>query len=187
MRAKKSVSLKAVVILLTVVLLIGCTVGGTLAWLAVKTEPVVNTFSTSDITISLDETTEEFKMVPGTDIDKDPAVTVAKGSEPCYVFVKINESANLDDYIRYDVDSAWKAVSGAEGVYYCTVDVLDADADMVIPILVGDKVHVLDDVTKDMMSAANTDEPELTFTAYAVQQAGFDTAEKAWTEASKLG
>ncbi len=74
----------------------GCAVGGTLAWLTDDGGTVTNTFTTSDINITLEETqggdNKEFKMVPGHTIAKDPKVTVKAGSEPCYVFVKIKEA-----------------------------------------------------------------------------------------------
>lgn len=110
MKAKKSVSMKAVVVLMALVLLIGCGVGGTLAWLMDKTEAVTNTFTVGDINIDLNEhtlnkdgtptttTTKEnstdYKILPGTSQAKDPFVTVKKDSEACWVFVKIVEKDN---------------------------------------------------------------------------------------------
>ena len=187
MRAKKSVSIKTLAALLAVVLVLGCAVGGTLAWLAVKSEPVVNTFTTSNIDITLTESTEEFQMVPGTDIAKDPVVTVAKGSEPCWLFVKIDESENLRSYIEYTVNTKWDPVYGVDNVYYMEIDLSSASADGSYPVLMDNEVHVFDTVTKAMMDAAATNKPTMTFTAYAVQKEGFRFAEDAWLEAQKLG
>ena len=110
MKSKKSVSMKAVVVLMALVLLIGCGVGGTLAWLMDKTEAVTNTFTVGDINIDLNEhaldengkltitTTNknltDYKILPGTSQAKDPFVTVKKDSEACWVFVKIVEKDN---------------------------------------------------------------------------------------------
>ena len=47
---------KIIAAMLTGVLLVGGAVGGTVAWLSVKTAPVVNTFTYGDINITLDET-----------------------------------------------------------------------------------------------------------------------------------
>ena len=44
---------------------------------------------------------------------------------------------------------------------------------------------VFDSVTKTMLEGAKTNAPTLTFTAYAVQKAGFKDAAAAWAEASK--
>ena len=46
---KKSVSMKVVVLLLAVVLLIGCTIGGSVAYLMANTNTVTNTFVVGNI------------------------------------------------------------------------------------------------------------------------------------------
>ena len=75
---------KALLVLLALVLVIGCTVGGTLAWLTAKTETVTNTFTVGDIgTLTLEEATgtviedgkKSYTIVPGMDIAKDPKVS----------------------------------------------------------------------------------------------------------------
>ena len=71
-------------------LCVGLGVAGTLAWLTDKTESVTNTFTTSNINITLTETTgSNYQMIPGFTITKDPKVTVSAGSEDCYLFVKL--------------------------------------------------------------------------------------------------
>lgn len=196
MNAKKSVSMKALVLLLAAVLLFGCAAGGTLAWLVTKSAPVINTFTTSDINITLKESKQDFKMVPGADIAKDPIVTVEAGSEACWLFVKIDESENLDTYLEYTVllsDTEWKTVPGTTGVYYREVAASKDNQAFAVLAGTGDGdlmngyVHVLDSVTKAMMETAKNNEPTLTFTAYAVQKEGFADAAAAWDEAKKLG
>ena len=75
-------------------------------------------------------------------------------------------------------------VAGVSGVYYRTVA---ADAtEREFSVLANDKVTVKDTVTKaDMDAIVNKTaaEPTLTFTAYAVQQAGFTDVAAAWTAA----
>lgn len=56
---------RTLALLVALVLVVGCIIGGTLAWLTAKTDAVVNTFTTSDIDVTLTETEEEYKMVPG--------------------------------------------------------------------------------------------------------------------------
>ena len=56
--------------ILMFVLVLSFTIGGTLAWLTDTTEPVTNTFTYGDINITLAETTEVYKMVPGNSISK---------------------------------------------------------------------------------------------------------------------
>ena len=64
---------KTLALLAALVLVIGCIIGGTLAWLTAKSDVVTNTFTTSDITVELKETTgTQYKMIPGYAIRKDP-------------------------------------------------------------------------------------------------------------------
>jgi hypothetical protein len=190
MNAKKSVSMKALVLLLAAVLLFGCAAGGTLAWLVTKSATVTNTFTTSDINIKLEETKKDFKMVPGADIAKDPKVTVLANSEDCYVYVKIEKTANFDTYMTYAVADGWTTVETGTNEETDTNYVVigrTAQADETFDILQDNVVHVLDSVTKAMMETAKTAAPTLTFTAYAIQKQGFESVEAAWDEAKKLG
>ena len=78
-RRRRRNTLKPMLIAMAVVLLLGCVTGGTLAWLTDKTDEVINTFTTSDINITLTETdavnnAASFKMIPGYTITKAPKV-----------------------------------------------------------------------------------------------------------------
>ena len=169
-------------------LLVVCvaSIGGTIAWLTDFTDTVQNTFTSSDVDIELAETkpvNKIAKMVPGIDIAKDPTVKVLADSEVCWVFVKIEESANFDDFMTYEVDTAWTALSGVDGVYYC--EVADTDSDQSFAVLKNNQVAVKDTVTKALMDAVtDANKPTLSFTAYAIQKEGFSTATTAWTEIS---
>ena len=169
-----------------IALVICCAVGGTLAWLTDKTGPVVNTFTVGNIDITLAETTgNSYKMVPGNTITKDPKVTVEGGSEDCWLFVKV-EKSNFDNFMTYTIDSGWTALTGVDGVYYR--EVAASTTDQAFAVLTGNQVTVKDTVTKadmDGLTSSGATLPTLTFTAYAVQKAGFTTAAAAWAEASK--
>ena len=169
----------ALLISVVATLMVLCTVAGaTLAYLFTKTDSVVNTFSPSNITLELDETTgDEYQMVPGTTIDKNPKVS-ASADFDYYVFVKIEKSANFDNFMEYTVASDWTPLTGVSGVYYKEVAAHTSLND--VSVLAGDKVSVKHTVTKSEMDAlTSTTYPTLTFTAYAVQQAGLTVAE-AW-------
>ena len=160
---------KSFALLTALVLVAGCVIGGTLAWLTDTTAPVKNTFTTSDIDIALTETQEEYKMVPGWPIHKDPKVTVKKGSEACYLFVKLEKSPNFDNFMTFEVDEEWTPLTGVEGVYYRIVDESD---EMGVPysVLKDDQVQVLGTVTKEQMNdLTEVTFPTLTVTAYASQ------------------
>lgn len=188
MRRRRGISTKTLVALLSLVLLLGCSLGGTLAWLADKTDPVTNTFTVGDIKIELTETKREYKIVPGVNIAKDPFVTVKADSEACWLFVKVDE-ANWPTFkdgdarkVDYAIADGWTKLTGVEGVagvYYRQVDAETAEAGYEYPVLEGNKVTVSDTLTKGDLQKITT-KPTLTFTAYAVQQEGVYTAEEAW-------
>lgn len=159
---------KTLTLLVALVLVVGCIVGGTLAWLTAKSDPVVNTFTTSDIDITLEETTgADYEMIPGWTIEKDPKVTVVEGSEDCYLFVKLEKSAKFDQYLTYAVAEGWTKLENVDGVYYRIVKTNDMGTEF--SVLKDNQVTVKGNVTKEMMKAAETERPTLTVTAYASQ------------------
>ncbi len=176
---------KVVALVLACVLIFSTIVAGTLAWLQDKTETITNTFTYGKVDIDLVETTEDFKMVPGQTIDKDPVITVKAGSEPCWVFVKVEESANLGTFIDYSLDIAnWKRLDSVNDaiVYYKQVD--DATAEVTLNVLTDEEVSVKNSVTTaDINGLAEPGalQPSLAFTGYAVQQdATIADAAAAW-------
>ena len=178
---------KTLVLFLAVASVIVCVIGGTLAWLTATSDQVKNTFTTSDIDITLEETTGvDYKMVPGYTIAKDPKATVLAGSAECYLFVKLEKSTNFDDYLTYQMADGWTALTNVEGVYYRVVNTANMGTEY--SALANDQVTVKDSVTKEMMRAAETNEPTLTVTAYASQlhknNSQDFTAAEAWENVS---
>jgi hypothetical protein len=175
-----SVKKKGLIISLSVLLVLCFTVGATLAWLLDTTEPVVNTFTPSDINITLTETTgPEYKMVPGTYIAKDPKVTVLEGSEPCYLYVEVIKAAPADDYLTVTMAPGWVNIGGTNIWYYNGTIALGTP----ISVLANDQVYVKDSVTKGMMEnlkVTNATLPKITFKAYAVQKEAGASAQAAW-------
>lgn len=160
-------------------------IGGTIAWLTDTTSPVENTFTVGDINITLTETSKDYKMVPGNTIAKDPKVTVTANSEACYLFVKIEESDNLQQFINYTVATGWTALTGVTGVYYREVAATTVDTSF--DVLANNQVSVKDSVTKTMMNdlqKAGATQPTLTFTAYACQKDNVASAADAWAKIS---
>lgn len=166
---------KVFVPVIAIILVLCCAVGGTLAWLTDKTKPVNNTFTVGNINIELKETTKDYKMVPGKTIAKDPKVTVKANSEKCYLFIKVDESANLNQFITYELADGWTKLDGSANVFYRVVETNSAD--QIFNALSGDKVTVKDTVTKEMMDEVKENNPTLTFTAYAVQYFNGEDAE----------
>lgn len=164
---RRSSGFKPLALVLALVLVVGCAVGGTVAWLTAKSDTVTNTFTTSDITVKLEETKTEFKMIPGYTIDKDPKATVVAGSEACWLFVKLEKSGNFDQYLTYEMADGWTLVEGQTNVYAQKVE--SNNVGTPYNILKNDQVAVLGTVTKEMMETAKTAQPTLTITAYASQ------------------
>lgn len=192
MKKFRELSGKLVVAMLAVTLLIGCAIGGTVAWLTAKTDPVVNTFTYGDINITLSETTgKDYKIIPGVDIAKDPKVTVEANSEDCWLFVKVEESGTfVSNKVTYSIADGWTKGDGTKipaNVYYREVNAVTTDTSFYI--LAGDTtyrngvVKVSENLTKTEVNSITT-QPTLTFTAYAVQKDGIDTAADAWAKVS---
>ena len=153
---------KVIAVALALVLAVTACVAGTFAWLTVKTNDVVNTFTTGNIGLTLEETeggeNHEFHMVPGKQLAKDPMITVDKASEDCWLFVKIEEVNNEykpegatagKRYLEYSIATGWTQGTGVDGngvpenVYYrvVTFDRSDPDnppVDFVAQVLQGD-------------------------------------------------
>ncbi|MDI9496965.1 MAG: SipW-dependent-type signal peptide-containing protein [Bacillota bacterium] len=178
---------KRLMLVVALVLLVAGVVVGTIAWLTDTTDEVKNTFTTSDIDITLTESENlNLKMVPGHVITKDPVVTVEADSEACYLFVKLDKSANFDSFLTYSMADGWTQGNGTDipsNVFYRTV--ASSSADQEFAVLKNNEVTVLGTVTKEMMNGLTAETyPTLTITAYASQQykaAGTEfTAKEAW-------
>ena len=195
-------SKKGLAVLLSLVLIIGCVVGGTLAWLTATSSEVKNVFTTSDIIVELKEHTydpttdtltgtetttgvDNYKMIPGWTIPKDPWAKVSGSSEDCYLFIKVEVSDNFSTYMDYTIDSQWTVLNATNDpdVYYFKVD-QDSKKNVAYNILgagtatydnveytwTDNQVLVKPTVTKGMMAdITSTNQPTLTFKAYAVQ------------------
>ena len=182
---RRSVGMKTFVAMLALVLVIGCAVGGTVAWLTAQTDPVVNTFTYGDINIELTETkpdNRQAKIIPGVDIEKDPKVIVKANSEACWLFVKVKkEGTFVTNKVTYFIADDWKKLNGTENVYYREVDA--ATTDLEFNVLKNNKVTVSEKLTKaEVKNITAENQPKLTFTAYAVQKEGITDAATAWTK-----
>lgn len=158
---------------------------GTWAWLTDTTDSLKNTFTVGDVDIDLTETTgEDYAIVPGVDVDKDPFVTVESGSEAMWVFVTLEESDDFSTYLTYTVDSSWIALDGQSGVYYQMVDA-DENNDQILSVLADDKVEVPSTLTASDLANISSDDIYLTVSAAAIQQnTEFEDAADAWAALS---
>ena len=170
---RRSVSSRAFIALLALVLVIGCVAGGTVAWLVAKTDTVVNTFTYGNINIALAESTgTNYKVIPGTVIEKDPKVTVTAGSEACWLFVKVEKVGTFTG-ISYEIADGWTELES--GVYYRLGDAGTADTSF--EVIKGNEITVSETLTKENIPSA---QPTLKITAYAVQKENIPDAKTAW-------
>ena len=187
-KTNRTVSIKIAALIAAIVLVIGCTAGGTVAWLVSKPAPITNVFTVGNINATLTETKTAFKIVPGVDIDKDPVATVTANSEDCYLFVELTEANwpaftekdNTTRKVEYTVADGW--IKLKDGVYYREVDKNDT-ADQAFPVLKGNKVTVSSTLTKENADAI-TAQPKLTVAVYAVQKENMGSATEAWEKAN---
>lgn len=189
-KTNRAVSIKIAALIAAIVLVIGCTAGGTVAWLVSKPKPIVNVFTVGNINATLTETakteTTEFKIVPGVNITKNPVATVTANSEDCYLFVQLTE-ANWPSFtgtdktrkVEYKIADGWTKLK--DGVYYRVVT--KQDTDQSFHVLQDDQVTVSNTLTKQEANAI-TGDPKLTVAVYAVQKEGMGSVDKAWAAAN---
>ncbi len=203
-------SKKVLALVLAAVLLVGASVMGTIAYLT-STDEVNNTFTVGDVKIKLDEAlvdddgkavtgedaervkANDYKLLPGHTYDKDPTVTVLKGSEESYVrlLVTVNKKAALDKigvntlevFKGYDSSNWTFASQNAEGdtmVYEFRYKetVTATDADVVLDALF-DQIVVPGNINNDQL--ATLDDLTIDVVAQAIQADGFTDDDAAWT------
>ena len=207
-KKKRNNSTKIIPLLLALALLVCCGIGGTVAWLMDSTEAVTNTFTIGDINLTLVESpynaannsygnpvqstrenplTNSYPLIPGNSYKKDPKVTVLANSEDCYLFVRMEKIGNPDNYLDFTFnDDGWYTYNGEEGVYYREVSKSASDQswdllkkiDGDFTIKVSDKIVKAGTASGDYINMP-ANNPEIKFTAYAVQKANL-SLEKAW-------
>ena len=196
---------KPLAIVLAVVLLVGVVAGTTLAWLTDETQEVQNTFTVGNINIDLKETDSpddadtdsnknDYKMIPGWTITKNPVATVLANSEDCYLFVELTSNQTITEangvysigkYLEYQMADGWTLVPGETNVYYRVVET--ATTAQEFHVIKDDTVKVKDAVTKSDMDALDARIKYLTLnvTAYAIQRDKTNNtpfgAEAAWS------
>ena len=213
---------KALAAILAVALIACVAVGATLAYLQDKTEVATNVFTLGKVDIKLDEAvidddgqateerTEEgndnYFLMPGQTVDKDPTVTVLGGSEECYVRVFVTLDHADEIYAIYQahnmtLDSALEFFGGYDETVWEPVSMSSsdiADGKLVVEfryIANGGKVAkstsdtvlapVIETVTlPDFVNNTDTarlpDGFSVEVYAEAIQTKGFDDADAAW-------
>lgn len=193
---------KALLMTCCALALMAISVGATLAYLT-DSEAVTNVFTVGKVDISLDEAKvnedgevisgdrvqeNKYHLIPGKTYHKDPTVHVKGDSEDCWIFVKVENGlaaieaakgeTEASKNIKYQIlhkGIGWQELEGEEDVYYLKHSKQAGDK----KYLVFDHFTLAGkDLTNEKL--AEYAEAEIKVTAYAIQMAGFDTAEDAW-------
>lgn len=190
---------KVVTFTVAMVLLLGITIGVTLAVLMDQTETLTNVFVAGDVgDLDLKETTgRQYIVVPGETATKDPVVEFISSNVPAYVYVMIPDgwdvsgnsvskeltdgTTTISNAITFVVDTSWTPVTGVEGLFYIPSETFVEDADKTIPFISGNTITYSDQLTQDFLETfSNTNVATLPLTAYAVQQAPYNDPAAAW-------
>ena len=240
MKTKMNNKVKALLMACCAVLLVFASVIGTLAYLTDTTDKVTNTFTVGKVDISLDEAkvntkgeplnanndvvdlnsaarytgteAQNYQLIPGRKLTKDPTVTVAANSEECYVrvLVTVTTMDNLMAAFPYDAinnpdDKRYQEWYTDEGVFMLEklVNVQSDwtfvkfdDATDTYEYRYKETVNTSSDDKKltalfTTLSVPNTvnntelaylDKLEMKIVAHAIQSEGFANADKAWEE-----
>ena len=204
---------KKLMTVLALVLVVAMSVAGTYAYLT-STDEVVNTFTVGDVQIKLDEAeanpdgslvegadrvkANSYKLLPGHTYNKDPMVTVLKGSESSYVkmTVTFSKASELDAIFAPDganmtrifngYDSAeWELKGVTENAsdntrtyeFWYKEAVAAPTTDVALDALF-DSITVPGGIDNDQLKTIEG--MTITVNAYAIQADGFGTAEAAW-------
>ena len=172
---KKKLLATGLAVALAALLLIG---GGTFAYLQAQTGDTVNTFSTNEVQVKLEETTgSQYNIIPGTTQEKDPKVTV-DNSVDAYVYVKVTD--NTEELVTYEIAEGWTKLEGYDDVYYREVAASEDAQEFYV--LKDNKVTYSAALeNSDMLDEEGNlkDGIALTFKAFAIQQKGFENDPKA--------
>ncbi|MDD7602442.1 MAG: SipW-dependent-type signal peptide-containing protein [Firmicutes bacterium] len=202
---------KALLMVLCAVVLVLVSVMGTMAYLT-STDKVVNTFTVGNVQIKLDEAkantdgtlvenaervkANSYKLLPGHTYNKDPMVTVLKGSESSYIKMTVTFSkANELDEIFAPGANMLKIFNGYEGTnwiykgntkganntrtyeFWYKEAVAAPDGNEALDALF-DSITVPGTITNDQLK--KIEGMTITVNAYAIQADGFNTPEAAW-------
>lgn len=132
---------------------------------------------------------QSYKLIPGCTYVKDPFITVAKGSNPCWLFVKVENGISIfeeESNTIYDqmIKNGWIPLEGEANIYYH--DIVDAfTEEKIVKVFEEFTIHPAANAAKewDTMTPENT---KVTIRAFAIQAEGFDSIDNTKEENVKL-
>lgn len=198
-RTIRQISVSALALILSAVLLFGAVVGGTLAWLMRKSETLTNTFILGNITSftlfddnanASNDYKASLPLYVDNKIGKSTKITVGAYSVNCYVYVKVETSANFSKYVEpYQMESSWIQLKDDQGrdvagVFY--QEYIKATSAVVYQVLKGENEDGYREGMLKAKASFPVDDleeyykpdkmPWIRFTGYAVQKEAGTTA-----------
>lgn len=186
-KSRRVAKARRMLLTLSLVLVVAmAAVGGTLAWLTSQTDPIINTFTATDITVTLEETLApeggtlatstpwSAPLLPGMTYSKDPVVTIENSTDaylyveevkddPCNALTYTSTLYTLDDNGNKVAANDWNLLEGVENVYWRRVSKDAAAADKTWNLISGNTVSIGSDKTDTSQQAT------LTYQAWAIQ------------------
>lgn len=99
------------ILVMSLVLSLALATGSTLAFLTAKTDPVTNTFTLGNVSISLTEplydAETEHVLYPGASATKDPTITNT-GRTPAWVWMTLEIPTDVVNHIEMSLEPGWK-------------------------------------------------------------------------------
>lgn len=89
--------------------------GGTFAYFQSQTQDVKNEFKTEQVNVEISETPREYDIIPGTEQDKDPKLTITNTVDS-FLFVKVTDKTY--GLVTYTIADGWTKLDGYDDVYY---------------------------------------------------------------------
>lgn len=196
---------KVLLLVLCAVLLVGASVAGTVAYLTSQ-DSATNTFTVGQVNITLKEydvdpqtglkksplveveSLTNLELVPGREVQKHPFVTVTANSEPCWLFVKVENDlsgyeATGDTTIAKQLETnGWVKLENVDNVYYYKEIVPTSTAAQVYTVFTGIKIADNAQAVNGWDSIATNG--NVVVTAYAIQSEGFNTKDTVAANAS---
>lgn len=191
-------------------LLVCVTIGATVAWLTAQSDEVTNTFTVGKVAITLDEakvnengvpvedakrvTKNSYKLLPGSEYEKDPTVHITAGSEPCIVFVEVkNGIADIETVCTNDIGTidqqmsknGWVALGDEYPNIYCQAVIASDGSIIPKEVKAGDELPVFERFAisgnVDGATLNTYADKTITIKAYAIQYSETN-AESAWND-----
>ncbi len=200
-RKQKNTQISRILLTICMIALVAVvSIGGTVAWLTAQTGVVTNTFTSSNVNVTLNETTgNSYKFIPGVNITKDPTVK-AEYDLDAYVFVKVTETdwpnwthnvtneqgePSTVKKVSYTIGADWTPLADEAGVFYKLLSMPENVTEKQtkeLKVIAGDTITVSDQINMTDMKTLEGKSPSLAFQAFIIQASGSNSPADAWAK-----